>query len=387
MVADQQRLLAADLWAIAAFEDPHKRLRHFHGLARPAYKRLIEGIILYDQVIIPTQDFLTLTSLILVLGEQSVIDLLEAGCVRFLRVKGSLMYAGGGLGITYGEMTADGKTPQPFCAPLGDAVDFALAGVPEIKDPGLKGMVLGATEEIDLKAMYGAIRHETYMDVLGSAHLRDAFAIRNKSMERLVGVAPNQVRMYTGLRPGDKLRGDEVSDVLAMAFANLELRMAQVARCLDASTASPIGHMLKGKVERIFGADKAKSAFAVLTEIAGIPDVGEGILGKRFSISDLIKLKRTRDGEQFRRWFHEKCSDDPRGTAREYCSLLRQFPKVQSLPARVLRFLATNAVGLLPGGMLLGAAAGTIDSFFVDQWLRGPSPKYFIEDVGQLCGR
>jgi hypothetical protein len=35
------------MWPIAMFEDPDQRMERFQKQARPAYKRLIEGLILY----------------------------------------------------------------------------------------------------------------------------------------------------------------------------------------------------------------------------------------------------------------------------------------------------------------------------------------------------
>ncbi len=390
MAQQLRQLLAADMWPIAMFEIPKKRIDRFNDQARPAYKRLVEGLLLYDKVVIPTQDFLALTSLVSVLGERSVIDLFDAGAVRFVRFKGTLAYVGNGGGIKFCEMFNDEnrRTPQPFCAPLEDAVNFALSGLAEKpKDRTLANLIVDATTEVNLQSVNEVIRHETYMDVLNSDHLRNTFAVRNSSMDHLAGITPNQVRTFGGVPWSDHWQGDEIDAVLAIAFANLELRLAQLADCYDASTVSPIGHLLRGKIERTLGASKASAAFANLRELAEIPDIGEGILTNQVSVADIIKLKNTSDGEQFRKWFHETCSDNPEVAAREYCKILRQVPKVQSLPARVIRFLTANLTGFLPFGAVLSPAVGTVNSFFIDRWFRGPSPKYFLDSLGKLINK
>ena len=156
MAQQLRQLLAADMWPIAMFEIPKKRIDRFNDQARPAYKRLVEGLLLYDKVVIPTQDFLALTSLVSVLGERSVIDLFDAGAVRFVRFKGTLAYVGNGGGIKFCEMFNDEnrRTPQPFCAPLEDAVDFALSGLAEKpKDRTLANLIVDATTEVNLQSV------------------------------------------------------------------------------------------------------------------------------------------------------------------------------------------------------------------------------------------
>jgi hypothetical protein len=167
---------------------------------------------------------------------------------------------------------------------------------------------------------------------------------------------------------------------MALAAANLELRLIETSSCNDASTAAPVGQMIKAKALRSFGREAAES-FAEFREIADVPDIGEAILEKRISIRDLVKLARTRDAEQFRTWFHENCRTDVGNTAREYSRILKAVPAVQSFRGRGIRFMVTTLVGLLPG---VGLIASAVDSFFLEKWLRGHSPKFFIDDLNTL---
>jgi hypothetical protein len=38
-------------------------------------------------------------------------------------------------------------------------------------------------------------------------------------------------------------------------------------------------------------------------------------------------------------------------------------------------------------GALIGGVAGIIDSFFLEKWTKGHSPKFFIDDIRQLNNR
>ena len=104
-----------------------------------------------------------------------------------------------------------------------------------------------------MKTLVNEIKTDTYGDILKSDYLQDVFKVRNKDLDRLPNIPPpNDVRAFAGFGPRRKWEGDEIDVTLAMTFANIELRLAQLADCSDASTASPIGHLLKGKVEKVF---------------------------------------------------------------------------------------------------------------------------------------
>ena len=384
---EEYKLIAADMWPIYNFSNASKRYAKFLERGRLPLKSFIEGILLYEKVYVPTQDFLSLTILVGVLGERAVLDLLAADRLKFLRVNGSLAYVGNGAGISHISITTPEGEPDSFCAPIESAVNWALNGLlDKPKDPLLPLLVVAATQELDLKSITEDVKHETYMDVLKSPYLRNRFSLRNRDLNRLSGIGPKGVRIYGG--PSDESwEGDEIDMLMALAATNIELRLAQSINCSDASTASPIGHLIKAKGERSLESLNIGQSFAALREIAGIPDVGEGVLENQLSIPQIIKLTQTRNSIQFRQWFHENCRENPVATAREYVSLLRDVPNVQSLPAKIMRFITTTALGAIPVvGQAVGALAGVVDSFFIEKWLRGNSPKYFIDDIRQFQG-
>lgn len=381
------KVLAANMWVVFTLDSPNERYRKFLEHARPSFKQLIESILLYKQTVIPTQDFLSLSALIGVLGERAVIELLESESLKFLRLNGAFGYIGNGGGIKNYEILSPEGQPDPLCGPIDDAIKWCLEGLSEKPtDPNLPRLVLENTVELTASSIMDEIRHETYMDVLKSPYLRDTFALRNKHVDQLTGIGPNQVKIY-GPSYGN-WQGDEIAVVLSLAAANTELRMAEIAECTDSSTSSPVGHLIKAKAQRSFTKSQAIESFAVLREIADIPDIGEGILEKQIPLSDVLKLKLSRNGEQFQQWFHENCRTNPIVTAREYTSLLRTVPRVQSLPSKIMRFILTAAIGAYPViGQALGPIATGVDSFFIEKLLRGSSPKFFIEDLRQFQGK
>lgn len=382
---NSRQILATNMWAMYNFGDPNIRYQRFLSNGRPAFKSFIESILLYDSVVVPTQDFLSLTILLGVLGESTLLDLIHANSLKFLRVKGAFCYIGNGGGIKSYEIFSKPDNPSPFCAPLEEAVFWAIDGLSEkYKDPTLLKAVLNATSEVEMRVLYEVMRHETYMDILNSTYLRNLFAIRNKYMDRLAGIGPKQVRIYGGT-DSDSWKGDEIDMVLLLASTNLELYLMNDAKCEDMITSNPIGHVLKAKAKRC-NVDQANGeAFTFLQQITNVPDIGEGALTKQVDVKDLLKIKNSKNGTDFRKWFHSYCRGDTKSISKEYINLLKQVPKINSLPVRIMRFILTAGIGTIPmAGSLLGTAVSAVDSFFIERWLRGSSPKFFIEDLKQV---
>jgi hypothetical protein len=350
--------------------------------------RLVESILLHDRIVVPTQDMMSLALLLGGFGEDSVIALLQSGHLRFARYKGALCYVGNGTGLAhYMVQTEDGREVIRLGTPLDETIDWLIDALP-VKPSDrrrLLQLVIDATDEVDAPPNDEAIQSETYGDILDSTDLRNRFALRNTDMNHLVGVAPNEVRIYPGPDYGEN-EGDEIDTILRLAMTNIELLLAARLGCEDLSTSNPVGHVLKAKVQR---AGESAEGFATLREIAGIPDLGAAVLDHDVSVDRVLRLRHSRHAGQFRSWFHENCRTDPTRTAREYVGLLRSESWLQSGTARTIRFIVTNAIGLTSAidpiaGTLAGLAAGAIDQFALDKLRIGRSPKFFIESLRQL---
>jgi hypothetical protein len=380
-----RRILAGDLWAVFNFGDPKERYRRFLRHHRASFQHLVDSVLLYDSVEVPTQDFLVIAVLLRQLGERAVVDLLSSGSLRFIHMRGSLGYSGRrGLSHFWIDVPPDVEKPNPY-SPPDEALGIVLAhlrGRP--KGHNFQRLVLEATTEVNAEAALEEVRRETIADLRRSPELRKYCGLREGKLDPLPGLPPNQVRIYGGV-DSDEWSGDATDLVLALAAANTELWLAEHSDCMDASTASPIGQVLKSKVVASTDESDALGGFATLCEIAGVPDLAEGVLAWRVPMSGLLRLKGSRDGEQFRTWFHENCRTDAKAIAREYARLIQDIPMVERLPARVVRFLAVTAFCIIASdNPLVGAAVGAADSFFVARWLRGHSPKFFVDKLRKL---
>lgn len=123
------KLFAGDMWPVFNFGNPNDRYQKFLMRGRLPFKHFLEGILLYDKVTVPTQDFLTLTVLVGVLGEDAVVNLIDSGILDFIRVRGGLAYIGNGGGIKPYKITRQSGDQLAFCMPLEKAIAWALSAL------------------------------------------------------------------------------------------------------------------------------------------------------------------------------------------------------------------------------------------------------------------
>jgi hypothetical protein len=170
-------IFLGDMWAFFNFGDPNSRYQKFLDNGKPRFSKLTDGLMLYDKVTIPTQDYMSLAVLVGVLGEPAVIDLLEADDISFLRLKGAFAYIGNGGGIQ--SYVISKKIVKEELAPFADdehAILWALKGLNAQKETSLiKKLVLKKVVNIDPPKIVEKIRHETYTDILNSDYLRNFF--------------------------------------------------------------------------------------------------------------------------------------------------------------------------------------------------------------------
>lgn len=372
----ERRILAANMWAGLNFDSTRARYDGFLGRAKPAFVALIESTLLHDVVVVPTEDYLNLTAMVDVLGAKPLIEALEAGVLRFCRVKGALAYVGNGGGIVHVTLPfqGDGTDPTAVGADPDVAVAWALRALKTPPDAKLAKLAVANTTEYDLFSA---------TDIIAAASYRDFAELpigNGKDAKRLAGVTARELRILGGQDLGPTI--DDIGVVLALATANLEMQLMNVAGASDSATSTPLGHALRAHEIR---SHQSHEAFLKLLELLDVPDIGDGVLQNNIQLSQLLSLRESRAGREFRKWFHENCSTDPGVVAKAYIELLSQVPHVSSTRGKVLRFVITTLMGLIPAvGAIAGAAASFVDSFILEKLAERCSPKFFIEQLKQI---
>jgi hypothetical protein len=141
--------------------------------------------------------------------------------------------------------------------------------------------------------------------------------------------------------------------------------------------------LLFGKMAGIIAPQNPKIAeeqFKRVIEIADIPDFKPG---QRVDVEKLMKIRESAECRDFRGWL-STAEDVSDATIRDMATGMKN--KVATLAGgtggRVVRFAATTLVGLIPGaGLVLGPAAGAIDSFLVERVLPRSGILAFLTDT------
>jgi hypothetical protein len=383
-----KKVLHGNLSCLADYGPLEVRAQTFLSGGRPPMKSLIESMLLFDQIVIPTNDYMPLALLISVLGERTVRQLLDDDALKFARFKNSIAYAGGGVGIALLSLyNSDGKTPKYFSAPTDEAVRNAVGATIAKDKSGLSRLAFQGTVEFALEnadhAFANAVYNETGQNLSILSHPFHA------DLRRLPGVTNTDVRGLSGVwGPG---QDDDVFQILRVAQACMESVAAGATECDDVYTADQVSQLYKTGLSRVASRLDYGSQYTELREIADLPDIAELALMDKSKLEDILKLRNSSSGFAFRKWFHQNCMGDPVNAAKEYASVLKEIPKVQSAPIKTIRFLATVAVGAmtLPLDPLVGFGAATvassIDSFLVDRIFKGASPKIFIERLSDIA--
>lgn len=375
-----RHILLGNMACLADSGNSNERYQKFLKVGRPPFKSLIEGVLLFDQIVIPTNDFMPLALMAGVLGERPVIRLLDEEIIKFARFRGALGYLGNGGGINIFQLSSSKKIPKLFSSPLYEAAQRAIEGVDAKLDKvKIRDLAIRATVEFGLET--NLIKDMAYGELVKNPQFIRAQG--NVDLNRLPGIGPNQVRVLSGVLGENQT--DDIFQTLRAAQACIEVQAAAITSCDDIYTSDQVAELFRSAMIRATEQSHPGNAYVVLKKLANLPDIGELALQNKSSIDSILDIRNSNSGVQFRKWFHENCRIDSLATAKEYAAIVGQVPTIQSVGVRTLRFfaqvaVATAAMALTPmAGLAAGIAANAIDTYLVDRIFRGSSPKVFLD--------
>lgn len=355
---------------------------------------LASQLLLYDRIVIPSKDFGIIPILIDWMGLDRFREALDESALGFARPMSILGYAGNGNGIS---AFVIGESEKLHFDWWQDALFGSMDKAAELqlerqcpfigaKDRSkLLQLILLCSKSIDWNndVFMKSIVHESYADIMGHPVL-SSFVIRHEpsgttsvKLPWLTGVSPNQLRV-SSLR---HIR-DGVDLVLRIAEINLEVMMAHIYGECDIGTSDGAQRILERKLYRYGIHPTAESKFMSLIELTGTPDIRPAISSGSMEFAEIMKLRQKKASREFRKWLRNARADDARDLERLYVSSLGNSAAYSSLPSRILRFIITTAVGII--NPIAGPVASVVDSFFVEKWLDGYSPKLFLDELGKL---
>lgn len=369
--------------------------RNTQFFGRPANcAHLGSQLLLYEHVVIPTNDFAIIPALIQWLGQEHFEAALDSGAISFLRRTGLLGYVGNGNAIS---VLVSKDTPTKPClwwqkalfGEMAEAIELQLIhGVPSLTKLQRDGL-LRIIEAKSQSATYDNdffiknIAQESYRDVLDTPELMSYVRSLVTSAGHSIGQTIDLLRL---VEP-DKIQfaGDgkalNAADLLVrIAETNMEVLLADLSGGADLLVSEGAETILKNKLMGKLAV--VPDGFARLLELNRIPDIRLAIESGAITLHDIWLLRQKGIAIKFRHWLDNAEPANSRDLECLYVESLGNTSLVQSLPARVVRFALTTLVGTVEP--ISGAAIGIIDSFFVEKYLAGYRPKLMIDETRKL---
>jgi len=357
---------------------------------------LATQMLLYDKIVIPTNDFGIIPILINWMGIKTFRESLEADTFAFIKKKNLLGYSGGGGGLCEFTMHP-GKKKEWYwwqAALFGDtqlAIEQQLKILcPFIDKNGQNSVqeeVLDRTHEfsIDKDFFKQNVINETLEDIANNQNLtkfvfKDVDSDATKiDLYRLHGINENQMRVSSYGKISDP-----INLLLRIAEINYQIIIGLSYGESDLFISDGAEELLKSKIRRSDLESNLIEGFGALLELNAMPDIGEAIIANSIPFSELWKLRNRSNSKKFRKWLREIETNDTEEMQRLYVASLENKSIVESLPVRILRFALTASIGAVDP--VLGLSVGVVDSFFVNEWLSGYSPKLFLDELNDIKG-
>jgi hypothetical protein len=236
---------------------------------------------------------------------------------------------------------------------------------------------------------FASVADYTYREVLGSEWLRAYFALRNRNLTQLHGIAPNQLRWHLA-----RNMNDEIDALLHLAQFNFECYLADQTGARDQTAGPAGGSVLAQRLERLVGPTRSATALSTILQLNQVPDLAIAA-GDDALMNRILRQSSSRECRQFRAWFHENVASDPAGAATAYVSALDLPAPASRTSTKALRFAALTIVPTVVGAALpeigalistgVGVTAGAADAFVLDRLINrfaGPaSPKLMIDSL------
>lgn len=364
------------------------------------YNSFIKGhlanqLLLYDKIVIPTRDFGIIPVLIKWMGLKLFNNAIDSNTFYFLRVKDVVGYFGGdGDGIiTFIAERGKSKTwSWPQDAMFGEnniAIEQQLRNFcPDIskqeRESIIKNIISKSKTLRNINNVYEKyITDETYEDVKGDSELsqyifhKSGNEINNNDFRKLEGIEKNQIRILHQ----EKIK-DPIDLLLQIAEINMILYFSTLIEDADLFVPDGAEALLKNKILRLGIKDNYLDNFITLLELKNIPNIGKAVQSGQFTLFDIWKIREKKHSKIFRKWLRKASKQEEKNIVKLYIASLENKSLIQSLPLKAVRFAITATVGLL--NLPLGLTLGIGDSFFVEQWLKGYSPKLFLDELQKI---
>ena len=362
---------------------------------------LASQLLVYDTILIPTNDYAVVPELINWLGDRDFEIAVESGAIGFIHRRGLLGYVGAGHGIQRFTMQPEEKSGNGvfpfwwqtalFCGPA-EAIEIQLAHKASSLSPtrraALALLVLSHSRPVTFEDDFFEknIGEESYRDVQNSPELRAAVielagtgtptVQAPMDLLRLPGVTDTSFQVATD---GPPVNAPDL--LLRVAEMNMEVALAGAAGEADIYVSEGTEQILRSRL-LTSATFSVPDGFGRLLELNGIPDVRVAVQSGAIDFKDVWKLRQKKLAREFRSWLRAGDVGSVRELEKLYVATLGE-PMSEHLPLRSLRFALTTIVGLF--FTIPGVVVSAADGFFLSKFVNGYRPKLMLDELRRLA--
>ena len=170
--------------------------------------------------------------------------------------------------------------------------------------------------------------------------------------------------------------------ILLIAEVNISLILGSHFDNADVMVPFGAETLVKNKLKRANILPSAIENLVSLIDLENVPNPGAVVATGELSFDKILQIRRTWASKQFRKWLRKADSRDSREIERLYVRSLGSKSFYELFPVKIIRFAITTGADVLlpPSGVALGVA----DSFFVEKWLQGYSPRMFFDALRKI---
>lgn len=310
---------------------------------------VVQGLISHDVVCLRVGEF---SDVLAAFGSEDTAKMLQADALRFVD-DGLLDFP-----VYYGNEGAHLGRVQRAGPGLQSSVRFLedrliQKGVPSNSRNVLLGGIERNLSRIDVDWLEEIVKREVDFD------------LKNQNLTEQYGLASKTAR---------EIEADEVLKIIRIAHSNAGMAYASATASDSIHNEAWVSQLLNHKFSPLTRGGQYQRIVEDITNLKGIPDLGDLYSSGALSMVDLLELRRSFNGVKFREWLRavDYNQDEIRQT------LYTPGTGLNFKVSKALRFVVTNTIGLV--SPLGGIVSDAVDSFLVDKMLSGWHPSFFLDE-------
>ena len=396
-----RKLLATDfsIWPMAVPTQPIVSDVIFYS--QDHWESLANYLLLYDQIIIPTGNFLIIPALRMMLGEDVFDELVLSNVITFVRYDHWICYRGNGGGLAFFQVSEGDKEKgqnKPrlalgFFKEKDEAISIMLNHSNPIcvkkGNKFISNLLSDSTVDLNFEKIKDELKKDTYSDILNSKYLRMLFSKSRDfvSLDQLPGINNDQIKFLAPHLPEviDK-QSTEINFLLKVAVENFILGMGSFVEATDIVSDNDTLNVIKAKGQRFGCPIEGGNAFSKIQNISGVPDIGLSFANNQLSAKKLLKLRETPASQNFRNWIGkiDRRSSDQE-IVEHYIESISGAGKKDQFGSKLFRFAVTKVWESVEP--ISGNIASVMETFLLNKLYPNKCPDLFLKKAKSIVAK